>query len=111
MKRLPLLFFVAAVAIKATLIAAWGHLAVLGSMRSLLAYDPLGWWVAGNLTPLFFDPRRFAPPPAETLFFESTLVLVFAVQCFAAGVLIRLLVRSIQRRRADNISNSAVSGA
>jgi hypothetical protein len=72
----------------------------------LIKYDPVGIWVAENVTSLFFDPRRLAPKPSETLFFEIVLVVVFALECFVLGLILQV-ANELPRRKQRGIAQSS----
>ena len=94
-RRLPIYFAIVGAILKATLVVLWRLYQPAEIYAFLITYDPLGIWMAENVTSLFFDPRRLAPKPSEALFYEIVLVITFAVECFILGLILRPVIHRI----------------
>lgn len=108
--RLPLIFLIGGILVKGVLMLSWHYFGTPDLLNVLVAYDPGAFWLAEQVVPLVFDQRRILPTPMEDFVFQLVMVLGFGLECLAAGVSLRLLVRSIQKWRTGNGSSPAVSG-
>jgi len=93
LKRLPMLFLIAGLAIKGLLVLAWRFSQAPELSKLLTSYDPGALVFAEKGVALLFDPRRIAPTPGESLAFELLLVLGFGLECMIVGFLCQILLR------------------
>lgn len=93
LRRLPMLFLVAGLAIKGLLVLAWRFSRAPELANLLTSYDPGAFAFAEKGVALLFDPRRIAPTPGESLAFEFLLVLGFGLECMALGFLCQMFLR------------------
>lgn len=101
LRRLPILFLVAGLAIKGLLVLAWRFSQAPELSNLLTSYDPGAFAFAEKGVALLFDPRRIAPTPGESLAFELLLVLGFGLECMIVGFLCQMFLRS---RRAQPVA-------
>ena len=102
--RLPLIFLVAGLVLKGYLVLLFRLRQIPELIPIVIDYDPGGFWFAEQVTPLFFDPRRFAPTLQEAFFFDVLLVVGFGIECFLIGLLIRWVYR--QRTSSHHLGGS-----
>ena len=100
-KRLPLIFLIGGIGLKALLVLLWRFFQPPGVGRILINYDPIGSRLAEFVTPLVFDQRRFAPTSAEALFYELVLIIGFGLQCLFLGFLISGIWRWFYSQHAE----------
>jgi hypothetical protein len=90
--RLPFVFLVAGVLIKAVLVA----ITKLGDFPAAVSiatrYDPGALMFANWGSSFFFDPKRIAPGNGEVQIFETLLAVGFGVECFVLGYVIRWFI-------------------
>jgi hypothetical protein len=85
-KRLPLLFLIFGVLLKALLVALSTVSGSPALVTLLTTYDPGAFAFANWGSSLFFDSRRIAPAPWEVQVFEALLVIAFGLECFLVGL-------------------------
>jgi hypothetical protein len=89
--KLPLIFFISGFVVKTTLCVLWRLYQSAGIMKCLVAFDPIGYFCAYNITSLFSMQCNtgligIVPAYYEAIFFEMVLVVIFAVECFILGL-------------------------
>lgn len=95
-RRLPVAFLLIGFVLKTLLVLLWRLWQPAVVLNLLIYYDPGGSYFAENMTSVFFDPRRLAPPPGEAVLFEVFLVIGFAIECLVVGFLFQWLLRRFQ---------------
>ncbi len=98
-KRLPIVFLVVGIALKATLVLLWRLSQIPGILKLLVYYDPGAFHFAEKTAGLFFDQRRLAPTPAESILFEIFLVIGFGIECLVIGSLAEWVLRRFRGPR------------
>ncbi len=93
LRRLPILFLVAGLAIKGLLVLTWRFSQAPELFNLLTSYGPGVFAFAEKGVALLFDPRRIAPTPGESLAFEFLLVLGFGLECIVVGFLCQMVFR------------------
>lgn len=101
LRRLPVLFFVAGLAVKGLLVLAWKFSKAPELSNLLTTYDPGAFALAEKGVGLLFDTRRLAPTPGEALAFDLLLVLGFGLECMVVGFFWELFMRP---KRADPVA-------
>ena len=110
-KRLPVILSISGMALKTLLMLVWRIFHVPELLSFWSTYDLGALWFARQVSALLFDPRGIAPSSGEAMLFAPPLVVGFGIECFATGVLIRMVVRWIQGRRPNGIiTGSAATG-
>src|SRR5713226_5087224 len=92
-RRLPVAFLVVGLALKATLVFLWRLFPIPGILKLLIYYDPGAFHFAERAAKLFFDQRRLAPTPAESILFEVFLVIGFGIECLLIGFVVQWVLR------------------
>jgi hypothetical protein len=103
------MFLVGGLGLKGLLVLLWRLFKLPGLLGLLTTYDPAAFWFAENAKGLFFDQRRFAPTPAESVTFELLLILGFGIECLVVGFIISWFLRK-PRRPGHIESGSPVAG-
>ncbi len=108
--RLPAILSIGGMGIKVLLILLWRIFQMPELLPFWSVYDPGALWFAERVSALLFEQRGIAPSSGEAMLFGPLLVVGLGLECFAAGVLIRMVVRWIQERKSGIIFDSAVTG-
>jgi hypothetical protein len=98
-KRLPIVFLVVGIALKAMLVLLWRLSQIPAILKLLVYYDPGAFHFAEKMAGLFFDQRRLAPTPAESILFEIFLITGFGIECLAIGFLAQWVLRHYRGAR------------
>lgn len=110
-KKLPVILSVSGMAVKGLVMFVWRLFHIPELLPFWSTYDPGAFWFSEQVSALLFDRRGIAPSPGEAMLFAPLLIIGFGIECFAAGVLIRMVVRRIQGQRRNGIvSGSPVTG-
>ena len=92
-RRLPVMFLVGGVLIKALLVILWRVSNEPELMALLTTYDPGAFKFAESGAAMFFDQRRITPTSGESVLFEMLLVIGFGIECFLVGLLVRWFLK------------------
>jgi hypothetical protein len=90
-RRIPIVFLVAGLALKTSLVLLWRYRKFPGLLNLLIYYDPGARYFAERLTRLFFDYGGITFAPGSNTFFDIFLVVGFGIECLLAGFLFRWL--------------------
>jgi len=91
--RLPTLFLICGLALKALLVVIWRFSQSPEVLTLLTTYDPIAFRFAEKGAALFFDPRRIVPGAGEALLFEVLLVVIFGLESMVVGLVAQALFR------------------
>jgi len=100
-KHLPAIFLVVGLASKTALILVWKFFRVPFLLNLVINWDPGAFHFAERISGWFFDQRRLAPSPAESMVFELFLVVGFGIECLLLGLLLQWLF--LRFRSGDNV--------
>jgi len=92
-KRLPWLFLVVGIALKATLILFWRVSHIPAILKLLVHYDPGARQFAEEMTQLFFYHRGFTFAPGASISFEVFLAIGFGIECLVLGFVVQWVLR------------------
>jgi hypothetical protein len=90
--RLPIYFFVIGAAFKTELVVLWRPNQPAHKYKLAITYVSIGILVSETVMALFFDKRRFAPTPSETVFYEIVLIVWFGIECLAFGLILKMVL-------------------
>jgi hypothetical protein len=96
-KRLPILFLVVGIALKATLVFIWRLSHIPGMLKLLVYYDPGAHHFAEEMTRLFFYHGGFTFAPGAPMSFEVFLVIGFGIECLVLGFVVQWVLRRFGR--------------
>jgi hypothetical protein len=88
-KRLPILFLVVGIALKAMLVLIWRLSHIPAVLKLLIKYDPAAHRFAEEMTRLFFYHGGFTFAPGAPMSFEVFLVIGFGIECLLLGFVVQ----------------------
>lgn len=99
-RRLPWLFLVAGMVLKAALLALYHVTTHTRYLVLAVGWDPLAVRLTDATVGLFFRTGYSAPGNLEYGLWMALLVLFFGLECFAVGWLVARVMRLVRPRRA-----------
>lgn len=105
MKRLPLNLFIFGAALKTLLVVLWRLFQPIQIYDILITYDPIGIWIANITIAIMFDRlgigpfyvRPFMPLDIAPMLFDVVLIVTFAFQCYAIGIIIQKIKTKLKK--------------